>query len=267
MTQSAITRQIASLERELGAKLFHRGRRGVELTREGEAFRLDISPAFERIELAAVRFKDRREGDVLRVRAYPTFAAQWLMPRLFSFVRWAPDVRLEITTGVDPVNFDRNPVDAAIQFLARSRVPNGAEELFGDEIEPVCSPEFVADRSGRLDLSDLTNMPVIQARYRRADWRDWSASQGLAEFHPQPRFEFPSSMLVYRATLLGLGLAMGQIPLLDQELRNGTLVRPFGCPTRRDMAYYLLLPEHREPSRKVRLFATWLHSEVARASS
>jgi LysR family glycine cleavage system transcriptional activator len=152
----------------------------------------------------------------------------------------------------------------AIQFLPHEQAPVGAEALIADAIEPVCSPAFLASHQRQIEQRDLANLPIIQARYRRADWRDWADDQGLAAFPAHPAFEFPSSMLAYRATVLGLGLAIGQIPLLTRELDEGVLVRPFAAPIRRDMAYYLLLPRTPEPERKVRTFVAWLRDELAR---
>src|SRR5688572_23518725 len=73
-SQSAVTRQVALLESSVGVKRFHRGRRGVALTPEGEVFRKEIAPAFERLEVATARMRDHGAENLLRLRVYPTFA-------------------------------------------------------------------------------------------------------------------------------------------------------------------------------------------------
>src|SRR5690606_12244813 len=135
----SVTRQMAALEATLGAQLFRRGRRGVELTPEGDGYFREIAPAFEMIAAATARLRQSGDQDLLRVRVYPTFAAKWLIPRLARFQAWAPSVRIELDTDVAPIDFARSPLDAAIQFGSGDRRDVNAE-LIPDEIEPVCSP-------------------------------------------------------------------------------------------------------------------------------
>jgi LysR family glycine cleavage system transcriptional activator len=73
---------------------------------------------------------------------------------------------------------------------------------------------------------------------------------------------FSSSILA----IDGLGVAIGQIPLLDQELRTGTLICPFDQVVRRQYAYYLLVPHRDSVPKKVSVFRDWLLDEIRHSS-
>lgn len=74
--------------------------------------------------------------------------------------------------------------------------------------------------------------------------------------------EFPSSLLVYQGAIDEMGIAMGQLRLLQDELNSGTLVRPFKSPVTRNLAYYLIYPAGRLISPKMRIFREWLIKEI-----
>ena len=264
LSQSAVTRQIAALEANLGAKLFHRGRRGVELTAEGEAYHRDVEPAFELLTAATARLRERRGEEVLRLRVYPIFAVKWLIPRLADLRAWAPDMRIELDTRVEPADFHRTTLDAAIQVGGAPRADIRSEALMADEIEPVCSPALLSG-SDPVDLGLLERLPRLHARYRRADWRDWASSIGRPELGGSPSLEFPSSVLAYQAAQEGLGFTIGQTSLLQSDFERGVLVRPFGQPLRRARSYELLTPADREPPRRLRTFRAWLLNVVEQA--
>jgi len=262
VNQSSVTRQMAALEGSIGAKLFARGRRGVELTVEGDAYYREVAPAFEVIAAATARLRQRGDQNLLRLRVYPTFAAKWLIPRLARFHVWAPGIRIELDTDVAPVDFSRSPLDAAIQFGPDNRRDLQAEFLIADEIEPVCSPALLRGAAPPVDLDQMARLPLLHARYRRADWGDWATAAGRPDLADLPGLELSSSMLAYQAAEQALGVAMGQTGLLGHDFARGALVRMFERPLRRDFAYHLLTPADREPPLRVRTFRAWLRSEL-----
>ncbi|HWI82125.1 transcriptional regulator GcvA [Ramlibacter sp.] len=268
VTQSAVSRQIAVLESYLGVELLRRERHGVSLTRAGRQFAAQVGPAFDAIAGATEQLlKDTGQG-ALRLRTYTTFAAKWLIPRLADFHARSPDIEVRITTAVPEVDFDRDPVDMAIQF-GDGRWPNvHADLLFEDQFEPVCSPAFLAEHApDRRHPESLLRQCLLESHYRRKDWDEWLAAAGLREMAAESqRMSFNSSVLALQAAVSGLGIAIGQPRLLDAEFQAGQLVRPFARtrwkPIHRERAYYLLRPQHQRETRKTRLFRDWLLETV-----
>lgn len=258
VSQSAVTRQIAGLEATLGVRLFHRGRRGVALTTDGESYLREIGPAFEMLSAATARLRQRSSEEVLRLGVYPVFAVKWLIPRLADLQAWAPGVRVELDTQVEPVDFHRCSLDAAIQVGGEPRADIRAEFLIADEIGPVCSPQLVAGLSQPVRLDDLARLPRLHARYRRADWPDWAVAQGRPDLADGPGMDFPSSLLTYQAAQEGLGVAMGQPALLASDFARGTLAPLLRRTLKRSQGYQLLTPADREQPLRVRALRAWL---------
>src|ERR1700760_3853246 len=115
VTQSAVSRQIATLEAALGTQLFVRERHGVMLTKQGRNYRDGIVPAFTMIRAASAALKNPR-AEPLKLRIYTTFAAKWLIKRLPKFQQLHPKISVRLDASVDNVNFARDDIDLAIQF-------------------------------------------------------------------------------------------------------------------------------------------------------
>ena len=171
---------------------------------------------------------------------------------------------MRLSTAVPDVDFDRDPVDMAIQF-GDGQWPNvQADFLFPDQIEPVCAPRFLAQHAPDPQHPEsLLRQRLLVSHYRRTDWDDWLEANGLrAMCADGARMSFNSSVLTVQAAVDGLGIAIGQSRLLQADFENGLLVRPFSQsrwkPIRSKRAYYLLRPLHQRECQKTRLFREWL---------
>lgn len=266
VSQSAVSRQVAVLESYLGVELFRRERHGVTLTRVGQAYAEEVVPAFDAIASATARLLRNTSQGALRVRTYTTFAAKWLIPRLPDFQAQYPSIEVRIDNAIPDVDFDRDAADVAIQF-GDGRWPRvSAELLFADEIEPVCTPDYLrAHRGPRGKLEPLLGHRLLVSHYRRADWADWLAFAGLSrQAEGTERMTFGSSVLTWQAALDGLGIAIGQTAMLKAELDAGRLVRPFALPYTRSKGHYLVRPAVQRESRKVAVFRDWLLEAAGR---
>lgn len=264
VTQSAVSRQIGVLETYLGVELFRRERHGVVLTRLGRAYGERIIPAFGEISAATEQLVKGTSQGALRVRTYTTFAAKWLIPRLPAFRQLHPNIEVRISNAVPDVDFDRDPVDVAIQFGDGGWPRTQADLLFHDEIEPICSPGYLEkhlDQDKRTE--SLLRDRLLVSHYRRTDWDDWlNATDMMRHAASAERMSFGTSVLTWQAAINGLGIAIGQNALLTEEFSSGQLIRPFARPVRREKAYYLVRPEMQRESRKVGLFRDWLLDAV-----
>lgn len=269
VSQSAVSRQISLLEDYLQVKLFNREQRGISLTEPGRLYQQEISPAFARIAAATHNLLTQTRGGPVRVRAYTTFSAKWLMRRLPAFQQAHPEIDVRLSTDVTPADFTSDEIDLAIQFGDGVWPGVQCDLLFEDCITPVCSPALL-DRTGAplKTLDDLRHHRLLHSHYRKDDWPYWLAAVNrpdLAEH--RDNMVFSSSILTYQAAVDGLGVAIGQIRLLDQELENGTLVCPLEPVVRRGLAYYLLSPRRDPVPRKVTVFREWLLAQAALAAA
>lgn len=263
VTQPAISRQINTLEGFLGVRLFERDRHGLRLTSEGEGFQRQIAPAFRIITNATASVMTTGKAEPLKIRVYTTFAAKWLISRLPSFYVAYPNIKLNISNVVTPIDFEKDKVDLAVQFGTGNWPGVETEILFKDVIQPVCSPKLLK-RTRLVELDDLRNVQLLHSHYRRADWPDWLMAVKRPDLLTDAGVNFPSSVLTYQAAVEGVGVAVGQLFLLRNEIQDGTLVPLFNAPFERPMAHYIAWPKNRPLSRKARSFVHWLKAEVAR---
>ncbi|OZI34216.1 hypothetical protein CAL29_11770 [Bordetella genomosp. 10] len=263
VTQSAVSRQIALLESYLEKKLFRRDPRGMTLTQLGAAYAEQIIPAFEEIARASESL-DQSDSSV-RVRTPTSFAAKWLIPRLPDFERQYPTIKIQVINALPDVDadYDRDPVDVSVVQGGENWSKANAEVLFEDEMEPVCSPAYLAVH-GAMRPSGLLGHRLLVSRHRRRDWDDWLTATGLGHLAAETeRMTFGVSLLTWQAAIDGLGIAIGQLPHLHRDLASGVLLRPFGQPVRRRSAHYLITPSPSRQTRAARLFREWLRDRIA----
>ena len=263
VSQSAVSRQVSIIENYLDVKLLIREQRGVTLTEIGRIYQQQIGQAFAQISAATQDLLLSSRGGPIKVRVYATFAAKWLMRRLPEFHALHPEIEVSLSTIVVPVDFAKENIDLAIQFGDGSWSGVTCEHLFDDEIAPVCSPLLLKGNAPLKTPEDLKHCRLLHSHYRKSDWPDWLAAVGLPQLAArQNSMVFSSSVLTYQAAMDGLGVAIGQIRLLDQELEIGSLICPFDRIIRRQYAYYLLMPKRDSASKKVGLFRDWLLDEI-----
>jgi LysR family glycine cleavage system transcriptional activator len=261
VTQSAVSRQISLLEGFIGQRLFVRAATGTALTDAGRRFWDETAPALDHISRATTtaRISSRREP--LRLRVYATFAVKWLLHRLPRFNALHPSIDLQLSTTAAPVDFDRDAVDLAIQFGSGHWPGLESQFLLPDIIQPVCNPRLAAEPGAHDIAAMLGRHRMLHSHYRRRDWSDWLDAVG----HPnlvQPGSEFPSSVLTQQAAIDGLGIAIGQMALLAEDLDAGRLVTLFDRPVRRPLGHFLVWPASRPPGQKGRAFVDWVRQEV-----
>ncbi len=262
VTQSAVSRQIGTLEDYLKVRLFRRDRAGVSLTKAGRSYFVEIEPAFAAIASSTLRMRSNGGASQLHVYVYPTFAVKWLGRRLERFHARYPGIDVRVTTGLDPVDFTGKNIDLAIRLLKNAEAEPENLKLFPDLIQPVCSPGLLHERENSPStVEDLRKFRLLFSRYRRDDWHDWLVSMGESEISSRG-IEFPSSLLTYQAAAEGLGIAMGQLNLLQADLRDGKLVTLFDRPLERALSYFVVWPRNAEPNYMGRAFIGWLVQEA-----
>jgi LysR family glycine cleavage system transcriptional activator len=263
VSQSAVSRQVSIIENYLDVKLLNREQRGVTLTEFGRTYQQQIGQAFAQIFAATQDLLLCSHGGPIKLGVYTTFAAKWLMHRLPEFHALHPEVEVSLSTIVAPVDFSKENIDLAIQFGDGSWPGVTCEHLFDDEIAPVCSPLLFKGDAPLKTPEDLKRYRLLHSHYRKSDWSDWLAAVGLLPLaNHQDNMVFSSSILTYQAAMDGLGVAIGQIRLLDQELKTGSLMCPFERIVRRQYAYYLLTPQRDSASKKVGIFRDWLLDDI-----
>ncbi|MBJ3776459.1 LysR substrate-binding domain-containing protein [Acuticoccus mangrovi] len=264
ISQVAISRQIAILERYLSVRLFERGSRSVKLTDVGRAFGHEIAGLFDDLERATERILSNETRNTIHLRIYPTVAHHFLLPRLPEFMARHPDYRVRFDTTVEPLDFRGTHLDVAIQLGRADWSDARCRKLFDEVLDVVASPRYLAAAGPLERPEDLAVADLLHSRYRRRDWETWAAAMGI-DLNWREGIEFETSLLTYSACTQGLGVAIGQIDLLGNELASGELVRPFDRPHATGAAFYVVWPTLTSVSTKTRHFIDWVLESVGEA--
>jgi len=138
------------------------------LTAEGEEYLAVITHHFDGIREATLKLTGRRNVEILRVRAYTTFAVKWLIPRLSSFHEANGDTEVRLTTSIETVDFKRENVDGAIR-LGDGKWPGlEVDRLVANQLTPLCSLAF-RRRANLKRPSDLVGQPLLHSLVRLDD--------------------------------------------------------------------------------------------------
>ena len=160
VTQSAVSRQIKSLEEELGAPLFTRGTRRVELTQAGQLLLRAITPALGRIDGAVRQIRQLRGRAQVSLSTFPSFASLWLLPRLPTFEKGQPAIDIRISATDRLVELDDPDHDLVLRQIRPEDAPAGAIRMFGEVCTPVIGASL-ADAIARGAAPPLKTPPDL----------------------------------------------------------------------------------------------------------
>lgn len=263
LTQAAVSWQIRALEDRLGAPLFVRGPRGVELTGLGASLLPRVTGAFAELR-AAFEDAGRSVGGTLVIDCVATFAMSWLAARIGAFQLRHPDLAVRLQTNARLVDFGRDAVDVAIRS-GDGRWPGlVVHPLFEVTFAPMASPRLLAAHPVARP-EDILALPLIDRR--DPWWTQWFEDLGIdaSEVPRRTGLAVETQALAARAAIAGQGVAMLTPPFFRTEIETGLLVQPFPHVGRRGSHYHLVYPESRRQAPKVRAFRDWLLAEVRAA--
>jgi len=261
VTPGAVSRLVSLLEAHFDCRLFHRRARGMVLTEKGRRYFESIKDAFEKIDAASDRLLGAEATRHLSVRAYTTFATEWLIPRLADFRMRYPGIDLRLDASLKPVDFRTEALDAGL--VRGHRAPQNAHcvDLFKPLMFPVASPALLRGGVPLRDPDDLRRHTIVYSSIQLANWRLWLDHAGV-EIDLDRGLFFENSSLAYHAAREGAGVTMGQPLFLAEDLLSGRLFAPFPLAIRSDNPYVLACPAYRAGLPHVAAFRDWLVEAV-----
>lgn len=261
LTQSAVSRQIRSLEDLLGAALFVRERQTVRLTPAGEAYAQEIRRALQQIATATLGFRANPQGGTLNLAILPTFGTRWLAPRLPRFQTAHPGITINLSTRLAPFDFQAEALDAAIHFGAPEWPGAKLDFLMNETVVPACSPALRARYKLRKP-ADLLRAPLMHLVSRPDAWERWLQAAGV-EFDEVHGMLVDQFAVAAQAAIAGLGVALLPTFLIEAELARQDLVRAVDRPMESAGGYYLAWPVGRSTYPPLQAFRQWIRDEVA----
>jgi len=261
VTHAAVSRHIRELEGWLGAKLFVRTGRGVELTERARNFVTDVTRGFDLIaastEIISSRRRRRRRQQLV-VTVEPSFAALWLVPRLGRFTTAHPDIEIVLDSSNRLADFARGDADVGVRY-GRGTWNNVASSLLTrTRISPVCSP-MLLERLRIVTPAELPPPLLLQEESRRY-WLEWLEAAGVSD-RIAPEGPTLGLHLTIPAAESGQGFALADDVIAGDALVGGRLVKPFQIRIE-SYGYYFVHDAARKASRPISALHAWLAHEI-----
>jgi LysR family transcriptional regulator, glycine cleavage system transcriptional activator len=267
LTPSAVSHAVRGLEEVLGTALFYRQGRSIRLTNEGRTLMHHVERGFGEL-LLGIGNVSAHKPKLLRVHCAPSFAAQWLLPRLRRLLDEVEGLVVRIAAGTDYAQFVTDEFDVDIVYGMPSPDTYGASmhqnlivlPLGTEVVTPLCTPALAVEiRTPR----DLMRQALIESETKKVRWPAWFAANRLIAPEPRgPRFD--RSFLSLSAAADGLGVALESVRLAERELASGRLVQPLKdvCEDVIYTGHWLVFPRPMRYSRPLVLFVGWLAAEL-----
>ncbi|NKF50135.1 transcriptional regulator GcvA [Shewanella sp. WXL01] len=265
VTQAAVSHQIKALEDFLGLKLFRRKNRSLLLTEEGQSYFLDIKDIFVQLGEATDRLLARSAVGSLTVSMSPSFAIQWLVPRLSQFSEKNPDIDVRIKAVDSDTGALTDDVDVAIYYGQGNWPGLRADKLRNEVLIPVCSPLLLNGPKPLNEPKDLKHHTLLHDSSRH-DWQAWFRQCDITDINVNQGPIFSHSSLVLQAATHGQGIALGYSVLARPDIKAGRLVCPFSEVLVSKDAYYLVCQQSHSELGKVSAFREWMVDMFAEES-
>jgi LysR family transcriptional regulator, glycine cleavage system transcriptional activator len=267
VTHGAVSKQIKLLEMSLGIPVFERRPRYLVLTPHGRQLMKSTGKALDIIEREFLKTKSEvklrsRQHPRLVIMCDPDFAAMWLMPRLRLLRDALNGAHVEIKAVADPKQeILKERGDCAIWYGSRSYRGLNTQRLFKCVLFPVCSARLKASGTPLGSPNDLLRHTLLHDRDTR-EWQKYFKLAGLPQFDRDSGEIFGMSHLTLDAALQDMGVAIGDDVLCAQQLRDGTLVRPFGPSFTSPNTYFLSTNPFTKQPALILALQTWIGSET-----
>ncbi|KIC22463.1 LysR substrate-binding domain-containing protein [Leisingera sp. ANG-Vp] len=257
LTQGAVSRQLQTLEKQLGMELVQRDQKRLTLTSEAQDYAAEIRQALNQIVQSTLRLQAAPLAGTLNLAILPAFGMRWLMPRLPEFARLHPDVTINMSTRLEPFNFATEPFDAAIHFGNADWPGTRSLLLKHEQLLPVCAPGLLEGRSISAP-EDILKLPLLHIQTRTTAWGDWFERKGISAKEDLSGTIYDQFATITQAALHGLGVALMPDYLVEQDLATGRLVALHGEAAETEGAYYLVWPERKSGAPALVKFREWL---------
>lgn len=224
VSAGSVSRYIGILEHELGMPLFTRSKNRIEITGAGQKFYEDIHRSLEAIR-RATREISPKDNRMIRLWCYPTFANEWILPRV-QYFQESNAAKISIVTGTEPPADLMRHCDLAIVQQANIMPGYLSRFLFEENLVPVCIPSLVARPP--LPVEAALSLPVACSSQRAESRQDW-ATRHLGRPLNEITVLSDQSSVALRAAREGLGITLAADVWVSIALSSRALILPFGA--------------------------------------
>jgi DNA-binding transcriptional LysR family regulator len=267
LSQSAVSRQISALERELRAPLFHRHARGLILTEQGDLlFRAarDMRMRLETTKARLVETSERPSGE-LKVTTTVGLGSIWLAQRIAEFLDLYPDVRVELILSNEELDLAMREADVAIRLRRPAQPDLIQRRLFTIQYHAYAAHTYLERFGEPESIADLDNHSIVSLGGDQPSFiLDLHRLANLGRNPKDPRssrFVVNDSLALRQAIENGAGIGMAPDYAMSNNPRVKQVLRDEQMPT---LDSYLVYPEEMRSVARVQVFRDFLVSKAQR---
>lgn len=271
LSSAAVSQRVATLEKSLGFDLFERHGPKLTLTEAGRACRPVLSRALSQMRDAVASLLEEARNSVLTIKASPSFAQKWLVPRLPRFYSRHPELDLRVWSTTTQVQLQEGESALAIYYGIEPAegLPQSlaVDFLFEERVFPVASPAY-ANKARLTSLMDLRKATLLHDDTMRRmrvfpNWRRWCDAFEIRGVDTRRGPRYIVSSIALNAAIDGQGVCLGRGALVRDDISDGRLVRPFPESYPLGFQYLLVYPTHFPQLPVFQVFRQWLLDEAA----
>ncbi len=261
ISQSAVSRHISALERDLNVPLFHRHARGLVLTEQGELLYRTAQDVFSKLATTQILLADSRgkPNGELKVTTTVALGSGWLTPRLNEFMKLYPDIRLQLLLDDEILNLTMREADVAIWFGAPTQQDLVRRKLFTVHYHVYASNDYVKRFGKPRSLADLDRHRILTyggpmpSPFKEMNWLETTGVDGGGSREPALRI---NSLLALReAVSQGIGIAVLPDYLIRDQPRVTQVLEDIEMPI---FDTFFVYPEDLKDTKRVNVFRDFL---------
>jgi len=264
VTPGAVSKQVKTLEDEIGRPLFVRLHRALELTPEGEIVARSLREAFERVSVTLQQVSRNATMRSVSIGCTMAFAQLWLIPRLGDFWNAHQDIVIDHIISDRTQDLHRTDVELRIRYGDGSWPDEEAARLFGDHIVAVASPAFQARHKVK-SVKEMAGLPLLSVEgvdWTWTTWADFLREMGAGHRRLNVR-RFNSYVIALQAAQDGQGLALGWMSLVKTLIARRALVQVTPAEIVAPQSFYVTWSSKRPLSRDAETLRDWLLAQSA----
>jgi DNA-binding transcriptional LysR family regulator len=265
LSQSAVSRQVSSLEESVGVSLFHRHARGLMLTEQGEILFKTAREVLAKLNMTEARISESRERPKgpLKITTTIAFGSIWLAPRLKEFLEDNPDIEVSLVLTDNELDLSMREADVAIRMTTPTQSDLIQRRLMTLSYHVFAAPSYLQKHGMPRKPEDLDRHRLVvfgeDARPPVPNL-NWLLEAGLKDGEKRRAFlKVNSTYAIFRAVQSGIGI--GALPqYLNHEAGNLVEILPeIRGP---DLDVYFVYPEELRNSSRITLFRQFILQKV-----
>lgn len=260
VTHGAISHQIRSLEERLDVRLFIRANNRLRLTSAGERLLAAVTEGFDRIIDGALHLDPDSLTGALVIGCTQTTGSSWAVKHISEFQGHYPQIEIHVVEIRPQQREIPRDIDVAICYGEPDPDHRRVEELATPPVYPVCSPQFLHGRAQVSRPEHLNRLPLLHDSQN--SWSRWFAAMDVPEPEDERRIFFSSTNMTLAAARQGYGVALCNPLEVQEDLRQGRLVKLLERAVPESHGYYLLTDNPDRQSLRARLFEEWIKEVI-----